>query len=115
MNQHDHRSEMNELYVLLNRIGVTSNYIGYYYAAHAVLLSMHQPRRLVQVTKWIYPAVAKHYETTAYAVERNIRTVVNMVWQNHREVFESVFEMRLKNKPGNAQFLAIITSHMMAK
>ena len=114
MHECEHKSEISEIYSLLNRIGITSNYLGYYYIAHAVLLSIHQPKRLVRVTKWIYPAVAKYYETSVYAVERNIRTVVNITWFYYSDVLEQVFETRIKNKPGNAQFLAIVTSHMIA-
>ena len=110
----ERRPEMNEIYSLLNRIGATSNYSGYYYIAYAVMLSIRQPRRLIHVSKWIYPAVAQYFGTNVYAVERNIRTVVNTVWIYYSDVLEQIFETRFKNKPGNAQFLAIITSYMIA-
>ena len=114
MNKYEPQLIKQKIYSLLNRIGITSNYTGYYYIAYAVLISLYQPRRIVQVTKWIYPAVAKHYSTSSYAVERNIRTIVDMVWLNHREVFESIFKIYLKDKPGNAQFLAIITMYIIS-
>ena len=61
---------------MLCRLGATANYRGFSYTAYAVLLCVQQQDRLLLVTKWLYPDVAKRYGTNWKAVERNIRTVI---------------------------------------
>ena len=54
---------MREVQELLRRLGLTERYVGFFYTACAVELCMDQPERLMFVTKWIYPDVAKRYQT----------------------------------------------------
>ena len=72
---------LKEAYDMLYRLGVTANYVGFFQTAFAVHLCMNQPDRLLLVTKWVYPDVAEQYKTSWKAVERNIRTVNEIVWQ----------------------------------
>lgn len=65
-------------------LGATANYRGFSYTAYAVLLCVQQQDRLLLVTKWLYPDVAKRYGTNWKAVERNIRTVITVVWEQNR-------------------------------
>lgn len=62
-------------YGLLYSLGVTANYTGFFHTTFALQLCVEQPERLLLVTKWVYPDVAKRYKTNWKAVERNIRTV----------------------------------------
>ena len=73
-----------EVRELMERLGITLNYKGFYYAVYAVRLAAEKPERLLLVTKWLYPEVARHYETTVNAVERDIRTVVGIIWRENR-------------------------------
>ena len=58
-----------EIYELLYRLGVTANYTGFFYTAYAVRLCAEHPDRLMLVTKWVYPDVAKRYRTNWKAVK----------------------------------------------
>ena len=58
---------------LLYQLGISANYKGFFHAAYAVSLCMERQDRLLLVTKWLYPDVAKRYRTNWKAVERNIR------------------------------------------
>ena len=64
-----------DAYHLLHRLGATANYTGFSYLVRALQLCAEEPERLLLVTKWLYPDVAKQYGTNWKAVERNIRTV----------------------------------------
>ncbi len=66
---------------LLASLGITANYMGFYYASYAVSLAAHDPERLLFVTKSLYPDVAKHYRTSWKCVERNIRTITRISWR----------------------------------
>lgn len=94
---------------ILLRLGVTANYKGYFYLISAVELCLEEQERLHMVTKCVYPAVAKQYRTNWRAVERDIRKAVEIVWAHNRTTLEYLAHGPLEQKPGNAQFLAILT------
>lgn len=99
---------MEEICSKLRSLGVTANYMGYFHASYAVMLAMKRPDSLLLVTKWLYPDVAKEYRTTAAAVERNIRTVVNLVWDQSSDELEKLARRRLTHKPTASQFISIL-------
>lgn len=82
------------------------------YTAYAVSLCVEQPDRLLLVTKWLYPEVAKRYGTNWKAVERNIRTVSCIIWREGRPLLEELAHRHLEQKPRNAQILAILVSSL---
>ena len=88
---------------LMHRLGITANYTGYFHTSHAIMLSAKEPERLLLITKWIYPDVAKHYHTTWRSVERNIRTVIKLAWETNRQ-------HALPNRPSAGTFLAILAA-----
>ena len=92
---------------MLCRLGATANYRGFSYTAYAVLLCVQQQDRLLLVTKWLYPDVAKRYGTNWKAVERNIRTVITVVWEQNRAMLEGLARRPLLQRPCAAQFLSI--------
>lgn len=102
-----------DIYGLLHDLGVTANYTGFFHTAYAVLLCIEQPERLLLVTKWVYPDVAKQYKTNWKAVERNIRTVGNVIWKQGHSLLEQLAGRKLPRKPSTAQLLAILTCTLL--
>ncbi len=100
-------------YDLLYHLGVTANYTGFFHTAYALSLCTEQPERLLLVTKWLYPEVAERYETSWKAVERNIRTVSCIIWQESQPQLERLAHRHLERRPRNAQMLAILTSSLL--
>lgn len=105
-------NKLSEIYDLLYRLGATANYTGFFHTAYAVSLCVEQPDRLLLVTKWLYPEVAKRYGTNWKAVERNIRTVSCIIWREGRPLLEELAHRPLEEKPRNAQLLAILVSSL---
>lgn len=101
-----------EIYDLLYQLGVTGNYTGFFHTACAVSLCTEQLDRLLLVTKWLYPEVAKQYKTKWQSVERNIRTVGNIIWRENRPLLEELARRPLVQKPRNAQLLAILAASL---
>ncbi len=99
-----------EIYDLLYQLGVTANYTGFFHTAYAVSLCAEQPNRLLLVTKWLYPEVARQYQTSWKAVERNIRTVNVIIWRENRPLLERLARRNLSEKPRTTQLLAILAS-----
>ena len=104
-----------EVYDLLYRLGITANYTGFFHTAFALQLCVEQPERLLLVTKWVYPDVARHYKTNWKAVERNIRTVNGIVWEQNRLYLEKLTGRGLPHKPSNAQLLAILVYSLLSQ
>jgi hypothetical protein len=105
---------MTGIYDLLYRLGVTANYTGFFHMAYAISLCIEQPNRLLLVTKWLYPEVAKQYGTNWKAVERNIRTAGCIIWRENRPMLEQLACRPLKHKPHSAQMLAILSSNLLS-
>lgn len=104
--------QVTAVYSVLQRLGITANYTGFFHASYSVLLAMENPQRLLLITKWLYPEVAKRYHATAGAVERNIRTIVLRAWQLNRETLEQIAGCSLATKPTVAQFISILSTHL---
>ena len=101
-----------EIYDLLYRLGISPTYKGFFQAAYAVLLATENMERLLLVTKWLYPEVAKHYNTTPECVERNIRTVAQVAWQNNPQLLNEIRRCQLTDRSTAAQFVAILASSL---
>ena len=95
---------------LLNRLGVTANYRGYYYVSSAVELCVEKEERLLFITKWLYPEVAKRYQTNWKAVERSMRTAGGIMWRENQPLLEELACRKLKRQPRTAQMLAILAA-----
>lgn len=103
--------DISKIYTLLYQLGLTANYTGFFYTSYAVYLAAQQPERLLLVTKWLYPEVAKHCATTWKCVERNIRTAVDVVWGSNPELLEALARHPLSKKPKVSEFISILALH----
>ena len=108
----EHPIELIQVRQMMHRLGITANYTGYFHAAYAIMLSAQQPERLLLITKWIYPDVAKQYKTTWRSVERNIRTICKLAWETNRPELERMAQHPLPNRPSAGVFLAILSSQV---
>ena len=96
------------IYDILYQLGFSADYTGFFYTSYAVWLSAREPERLLLVTKWLYPDVAKHYGTNWTAVERNIRTVASVAWGNNPRLLSKLAGYTLTEKPTASQFISIL-------
>lgn len=100
----------NQIENLLNRLGVTANYTGFFYMSTAIALCLEHPDWLLLTTKQLYPEIARQYKSNWKAVERNIRTAGCVIWRENRPLLEQLARRPLMKKPPTAQLLAIVTS-----
>ena len=101
-----------EIYDLLYRLGINATYKGFFHASYATLLATENLERLLLVTKWLYPEVAKKYHTTPECVERNIRTVAAVAWRNNPELLREITRCQLSDQSTAAQFVAILATYL---
>ena len=74
-----------KLQSLLHTTGVFSYYYGYQYFIRSVELAVQNPERLQSIQKEIYITVASEYQTSIASVERDIRTVRDVMMKNGGE------------------------------
>ncbi|MCD8328838.1 MAG: sporulation initiation factor Spo0A C-terminal domain-containing protein [Ruminococcus sp.] len=80
MPHHDtHRLELLTTNFIL-KLGVPEKLKGYHYLREAILLLINDSQMLESVTKILYPAVAKKFNTTSSRVERSIRYAIEIAW-----------------------------------
>lgn len=69
-----------EIFEELNRLGVPANLLGRAYAETALELLVNDPGMGQQITKKLYPSIAKQYDTTPSRVKRAIRHAIEVSW-----------------------------------
>jgi len=107
---------MKKIYDLLKELGIHRTYKGYYYVAEAVRLVMQDASLLLYISKSLYPAVARVYDTTISCVERNIRTVITGCWESeYIKDLESMAGIRLYKKPTAGEFIDILANYLNSK
>ena len=81
---------------------------GFRYARCGILMLAGDPD--LQVTKEVYPAIAKEFSTSTTAVEKSIRGAIDSAWETHdpavwRRYFHPAANGRIP-RPTNTQFLS---------
>ncbi|MBE6837206.1 MAG: sporulation transcription factor Spo0A [Ruminococcus sp.] len=98
---------------MIHQIGVPAHIKGYHYLREAIILSIFDYEMLESVTKQLYPAVAKKFQTTASRVERAIRHGIETAWdRGNVNTINSIFGCTIdinKGKPTNSEFIAMVT------
>lgn len=104
---------------IIHKIGVPAHIKGYQYLRTAILMTIENPDLINAVTKALYPAIAKQYQTTASRVERAIRHAIEVAWdRGDVDTLISFFGYTIQNnrgKPTNSEFIAMIADNIRLK
>lgn len=104
---------------IIHEIGVPAHIKGYQYLREAIILTVNDMDMLNGVTKVLYPAVAKKFNTTASRVERAIRHAIEVAWdRGDVEVLQRFFGYTvsgIKGKPTNSEFIAMIADRLVLR
>ncbi len=102
---------------MILEVGVPANIRGYQYLREAILMAAGDSELLHSVTKSLYPAIARKYDTTPSRVERAIRHAIEVAWSRGRvDTIEEMFGYTVNNgkgRPTNAEFIAMITDRVL--
>ena len=90
---------------LLRYLGSTATYRGYQQCVTACELVSQDETLLLCVTRELYPRVAEIYGCNADNVERNIRTIINRIWDEHPDRLIEISGCDLKYQPTVSEFL----------
>ena len=104
---------------IIHRIGVPAHIKGYQYLRTAIMMTIEDNDLINAVTKVVYPAVAKKYQTTSSRVERAIRHAIEVAWdRGDIDTLNAFFGYTIQNergKPTNSEFIAMIADNMRLK
>lgn len=100
--------------VLLWSFGINKKYQGFHYIIYGIELCVQDENCLNYITKDLYQDIAIKYHTSWECVERDIRTVVDIIWNyGNRELIFEINGSRFTDKPVNAKFFKILTKYVM--
>ena len=101
---------------IIHEIGVPAHIKGYHYLREAILYSIDNMDAINAVTKVLYPAVAKRFNTTPSRVERAVRHAIEVAWdRGDLETLQRYFGYTVSNvkgKPTNSEFIAMIADRL---
>ena len=97
---------------MIHEVGVPAHIKGYQYLRDGIMMVVEDMDVLNQITKQLYPDLAKKHKTTPSRVERAIRHAIEVAW-NRGEIstIENIFGYTInanKGKPTNSEFIAMI-------
>lgn len=101
---------------VLHEIGVPAHIKGYMYLRSAIVRVVNDAHLVNNITKELYPAVAKEHCTIASRAERAIRHAIEVAWD--RADYEVLLKWfgytvsSLKGKPTNSEFIALIADKL---
>ena len=101
---------------ILHEIGIPAHIKGYMYLRTAILQTYENIDFLGQITKVLYPEIAKTYSTTSSRVERAIRHAIEVAWnRGNVDAIDEIFGYTIsanKAKPTNSEFIAMIADKL---
>ena len=101
---------------IIHEIGVPAHIKGYQYLRDGIMMVVNNIEVINQITKQLYPDLAKKYKTTPSRVERAIRHAIEEAGNRGQiETVESIFGYTVnsnKGKPTNSEFIAMIADKL---
>ncbi len=101
---------------IIHEVGVPAHIKGYQYLRDGIIMVIENIDVLNQITKQLYPDLAKKHKTTPSRVERAIRHAIEVAWNRGQiDVVESIFGYTInanKGKPTNSEFIAMIADKL---
>jgi two-component system response regulator (stage 0 sporulation protein A) len=98
---------------LIREVGVPAHIKGYQFLRDAIIMVVNDMDAISSITKLLYPAIAKRYNTTSPRVERAIRHAVEVVWERgETDVLKRIFGYTVvatMERPSNSEFIATIS------
>jgi len=104
---------------VIHQIGVPAHIKGYNYLRTAIIMAVNDDEVINAITKALYPAVAKKYETTSSRVERAIRHAIEVAWdRGDIDTINQIFGYTIQSqrgKPTNSEFIAMVADNLKLK
>ncbi len=101
---------------IIHDVGVPAHIKGYQYLRDGIMMAVNDVDVINQITKQLYPDLAKKYKTTPSRVERAIRHAIEVAWNRGQiESMQNIFGYTVnsnRGKPTNSEFIAMIADKL---
>jgi len=105
-----------EVTTMMHQLGIPAHVKGYQYIRDAIIMVIEDVSLLGAITKELYPAIAKKYNTAPSRVERGIRHAIELAWERgHMETLKRIFGYSMnieRQKPTNSEFIALLADKL---
>lgn len=102
--------------LFIRDIGIPAHIKGYRYIRDAIVLIFHDDEMVFDITKKLYPTLAKKHNTTPSRVERAMRHAIELAWsQKEFDQLVNMFRNFRSHRPTNAEFLASVVDVLNLK
>lgn len=93
-------------------LGITKCYKGYRQLMISVELALDDELRLLSVTEEIYEQTAKICKCNSSNIEKNIRTVIDHIWDNNSQRLIEIAGYPLEKSPSVSELIAILVTYL---
>lgn len=108
------RQDEREIQKLLRQLGANGSYTGFYYTVYGVVRTIQEPTLIVYICKGLYIEIAQHFNVNVSSVERNIRTIIDIIWnKGDRDLLNHIFGRELIKKPKNTMFIDALSQYII--
>lgn len=91
------------------QLGITEGLYGKDYLIFTMELMEKDPTCLCCISKLIYSEISDHFKTNIACVERDIRTLINKIWEDGNRVYlEEIAGRTLTKRPSNKEFIDML-------
>lgn len=116
--QVDHKDVIeHEITSILHDVGIPAHIKGYLFLRESILRVYENQEYLGQITKSLYPDVAKKFSSSPSRVERAIRHAIEVAWnRGNVDCIDNIFGYTIsadKAKPTNSEFIAMIADKLI--
>ena len=105
------------IHQIFTSIGIPLRIKGYQYLCEAIKVAVSRPDVINAMTKELYPAVAKTFQTTPSKVERAIRHAIEVSWARGRiESINNFFGVRVydrNDRPTNSELIGLLSDKLL--
>lgn len=98
----------------VEKLGITNRFIGYFYLVDILDLLINKGIKVNAFSKDVYPVVAAKYSKNACTVERDIRNVIDNLWDDVLLVKLTKFRDK-KQKPSCCEFIYLLKNYVISK
>lgn len=98
--------------IILQLTGKQS-YKGFSYVIYGISLTIDDRKRLQFISKSLYIDIAAKFNTSWQNVERDIRTVIDVIWRNkNNELLKKICKGKVTDKPNNKDFFILMSEYI---
>lgn len=97
-----------ELLEILYNLGIRKMYKGCEYILYGINYISENEANFSPITKILYVEIAKEYSTSNLCIEKNIRSVIELIWKDatNEKLISKIFgNYYLLKRPSNLEFL----------